>query len=672
MQKDQLRKKPSFKISQVKVPPLRAENTSLRQPLDIYVGKREVEIEQAAQPNQLNISKGKPYGLNHQSITPVTSIEPKRNTIHRLPPMVDIVSSSNRKRSKTLKMKHFFKNSLHPDEETEPLGGEEKLQSCTVKDNSRISSISRIQPRTTSRFRSIEPSKTLVPKRSATTNQHERDLSIGRPKLTKLESYYCDFNVSNGIVIDRSLLSKSTCYRYFLNKYNNANLVRRCFLRRPWWKELPEDQIKRCHLVWTQYPIQKLYSRKKYFLPSDELAKEELHENRTEDNFLSPVDYQSKNSIKEVKVPSRLDPNMCLMTNKMSQNVQYGHKSAMYLNLKHYCKITGIPLEDLVPLSFYVDSFEAVEYEQFKDAFKSQSKRDQSSKNLWLVKPAEFTFGGNGIEICDSISKVDQVLREKFVEQATISSQRYIIQKYIEDPLLYQGRKFDIRAFCLLTCYNRRVKAYWHDEGYIRTTSQSFSLGDISNLDVHLTNDCHQKSSKQYGLFEGANKLLYNQFFPSMEIELSEKLEALELERASIPGATMRKKIVEQMKEISVHLVRATSKKFEPKRDILSFELMGLDFMIDSNLKVFLIEANNSPSLSKTGNMAFNNLLENIIEDVFQTAIDPIFQPPDFSMTNYLQANPKLSSKFHLIYDESEDTSLQLGDPSTYGYQVTT
>jgi hypothetical protein len=47
----------------------------------------------------------------------------------------------------------------------------------------------------------------------------------------------------------------------------------------------------------------------------------------------------------------------------------------------------------------------------------------------------------------------------------------FIIQQYIERPLLYWRRKFDLRHYMLLTCVNGCIKAYWYEEGYIRTSS---------------------------------------------------------------------------------------------------------------------------------------------------------------------------------------------------------
>ncbi|MFN9905995.1 MAG: hypothetical protein ACK56F_07705 [bacterium] len=44
-------------------------------------------------------------------------------------------------------------------------------------------------------------------------------------------------------------------------------------------------------------------------------------------------------------------------------------------------------------------------------------------------------------------------------------------QLYIDRPLLYFKRKFDIRCFMLQTSQNGVHKAYWFEEGYFRTSS---------------------------------------------------------------------------------------------------------------------------------------------------------------------------------------------------------
>ena len=41
----------------------------------------------------------------------------------------------------------------------------------------------------------------------------------------------------------------------------------------------------------------------------------------------------------------------------------------------------------------------------------------------------------------------------------------------------------------LLTSQNGILKGYWFEEGYIRTSSVAFSLKNLNNKMIHLTND---------------------------------------------------------------------------------------------------------------------------------------------------------------------------------------
>ena len=43
--------------------------------------------------------------------------------------------------------------------------------------------------------------------------------------------------------------------------------------------------------------------------------------------------------------------------------------------------------------------------------------------------------------------------------------------------------------FMLITSVSGNIKAYWYEEGYIRTSSKEFNLKHLNNKMVHLTND---------------------------------------------------------------------------------------------------------------------------------------------------------------------------------------
>lgn len=88
--------------------------------------------------------------------------------------------------------------------------------------------------------------------------------------------------------------------------------------------------------------------------------------------------------------------------------------------------------------------------------------------------------------------------------------------------MLYQRRKFDIRVFLLMTSINGLLKAYFYEEGYVRTASEEYSLKNINNRTVHLTNDAIQKKSENYGKYESGNKVSYTELGRHCQIEVSD------------------------------------------------------------------------------------------------------------------------------------------------------
>jgi hypothetical protein len=79
-----------------------------------------------------------------------------------------------------------------------------------------------------------------------------------------------------------------------------------------------------------------------------------------------------------------------------------------------------------------------------------------------------------------------------------IKHNTFVIQKYIERPLLICDRKFDFRVWVLL---DQDHNLYFFKEGYIRTSASIFSIDSdhIDNAAVHLTNNAVQKALDSYG-----------------------------------------------------------------------------------------------------------------------------------------------------------------------------
>ena len=98
----------------------------------------------------------------------------------------------------------------------------------------------------------------------------------------------------------------------------------------------------------------------------------------------------------------------------------------------------------------------------------------------------------------------------------------FIIQKYIEKPLLIHKRKFDIRVWVIVSYTG---KWYFFKEGYLRTSGSEFYLDDNNpdNQYVHLTNNAIQKFSKTYGEFEDGNQMSFKNFQQYIEEHYPER-----------------------------------------------------------------------------------------------------------------------------------------------------
>lgn len=119
----------------------------------------------------------------------------------------------------------------------------------------------------------------------------------------------------------------------------------------------------------------------------------------------------------------------------------------------------------------------------------------------------------------------------------------------------------------------------------MRLSSYPYTL-DKLNYYIHLTNNAVQSAAPNF------NSLVPGNIIPLAELER----EARALINPNLPeGDFMR-----QIRDIVKVVFESTYDIVNPNGREHCFELYGLDFMIDENLKVYLIEANSGPSLSES------------------------------------------------------------------------
>lgn len=213
----------------------------------------------------------------------------------------------------------------------------------------------------------------------------------------------------------------------------------------------------------------------------------------------------------------------------------------------------------------------------------------------------------------------------------------------MDNPLLINKRKFDIRWYVLVTAINGNLWGYWYKDGYIRTSWKEFSLKNVTNKFIHLTNDAIQKKADNYGKFEPGNKMSYTEFqkhfdqnFPDLDI-------------------SMESKIVPQMKKIATDSIKATFRQLDKNGRHHTFEVFGYDFMVEETQTVKLIEVNTNPCLELSSNY-LSRIIPAMIDNLIKIAVDPIFPAPECKSNKKSQYPDYSDNKFELIFNKLKDS----------------
>ncbi|CAD8065550.1 unnamed protein product [Paramecium sonneborni] len=469
--------------------------------------------------------------------------------------------------------------------------------------------------------------------------RYSQDLDF-QHNYANLRTYYNAINLSNNLYVSPTINS----YKAYIGKGNNGQLVQ-WILKRRWWWSVVDKEKDQVNFLWQQL-------RNNSYIDSIPESSQEIfsqYNNNNEQNFIIlDIQYQNllpnqlsfelqkiiKKNGKNSKIISfeqaqKLSQNIRLfevnsntkLHNHIQNNTHLGSKKNLFYNMKKYYEQKGLNVFDFLPQTYHIKNKEDL----------SNFVQQNQNQSIWIVKPAELTNRGHGIQIFETINEVQKYLRN-IHHHKNGSQKTFIVQKYIENPLLYNQRKFDIRCYILFTSINGQHKGFWYKEGYIRTSSSEFSLNNLADKYIHLTNDAVQKHSDDYGKFEKGNKVSFEEFNNFLPIDFYQT-------------------IYTQMKNIAQDQFKATYGKLDPRRKENSFELFGLDFMIDDKFRVWLIETNTNPCLECSGPL-LSKLIPQLIEDLFKLVLDPLYPPPQFYTSKKIIYD-SFENKFELIFDST-------------------
>ncbi|XP_074660059.1 polyglutamylase complex subunit TTLL1-like isoform X2 [Tubulanus polymorphus] len=297
---------------------------------------------------------------------------------------------------------------------------------------------------------------------------------------------------------------------------------------------------------------------------------------------------------------------------------------------------------DFIPVTFMLPA----DYNLFVEEFK------KNSNTTWIMKPCG-KARGIGIFLINKLTQLKKWSRDSRTNTFSAPSAKdmYVISRYIENPLLIGGKKFDLRLYVLVTSF-RPLKCYLYRLGFCRfcTVKYNANVNELDNMFVHLTNVSIQKHGDEYNAIHGGKWTVEN----------------LRLFLESTRGKEVSDKLFDDMNWQIVHSLKAVSNVMNNDRHCC--ETYGYDIIIDDNLKPWLIEVNASPSLTAT--TSNDRIMKyKLISDVINITIPP-GEFPDVRWNK--QPTKECLGHFDLLLDEdlaqsdvlSQEVKARLGAPS--------
>jgi len=168
-----------------------------------------------------------------------------------------------------------------------------------------------------------------------------------------------------------------------------------------------------------------------------------------------------------------------------------------------------------------------------------------------------------------------------------IRDEKFVVSKYVDDPYLVGGRKFDLRVYVVVTGF-KPLKAWVARAGFARFCVRKYvpvnsgNDGDLNDHFAHLTNVAIQKNHGAYSETHGGKWSLEN----------------LRVFLTGTRGLDATNALFTSLNAVILKSLRSVENVMH--NDPHSFEVYGYDLLVDENLKPWLIEVNASPSLSAT------------------------------------------------------------------------
>ena len=196
-----------------------------------------------------------------------------------------------------------------------------------------------------------------------------------------------------------------------------------------------------------------------------------------------------------------------------------------------------------------------------------QQAARQTPGRAWILKPANGARGED-IQLLDTLDGLP-------------TQGDWVVQRYLDAPHLYEGRKYVLRLYVLISSIDP-LRVWRFSEGSVKLASMPYAPDERKNPYVFLTNPDVNERNTEVGV-EFLSLMHYCDWLTAQGYDAARLLARIDdlIVRTVMAGC---------------EAMRARSKAIGPI-SAQTYELMGLDCLIDAQLKPWLLECNLSPSL---------------------------------------------------------------------------
>lgn len=260
-----------------------------------------------------------------------------------------------------------------------------------------------------------------------------------------------------------------------------------------------------------------------------------------------------------------------------------------------------------------------------KDTFLKYS--NDHPEKLWVKKSNDH----RGIRVED-LSNIDLTTEGTFV------------QEFIHNPLLIDGKKFDIGIYVVMTSVEPLRVYFLENEALLRFCAKPYHPFNASDVDQYVVGDDYTPIWEIPSL---------QKYYKDTKLNMKETLNGY-LRSIGKQPEPLWEKIEEAISSVYVAKAPLISKLTSVVGDQRHFfELVRFDFVVDEDLNVYIMEANMSPNLS-SNHFAPNKLLyEQVIYNVFSlSGIAATYQLSHWSDRTDTWWNMKVTDNDLIVFNE--------------------